>query len=69
MKKSYHVTGMGCEACVKRVNQAVGALDGVQQVLVDLNTETLAVEYDESKIGFETLRNAVEEAGYGIEEI
>lgn len=55
MRKSYHVTGMGCEACVRRVNQAVGALDGVRQVLVDLSAETLTVEYDENKADFETL--------------
>lgn len=70
MKQSrYRVTGMGCEACVKRVEKAVNAIDGVERALVDLSAETLTVEYDESKLNFETLKNAVDEAGYGLEQI
>ncbi len=70
MKQSrYRVTGMGCEACVKRVEKAVNALDGVQRALVDLGAETLTVEYDDSKVSFDTLKNAVDEAGYGLEKI
>ena len=67
--KRYHVTGMGCEACVKRVEKAVGALDGVTMAKVDLDTETLSVDYDEGKVSFELLKNAVDEAGYGLEEM
>ena len=66
--KSYHITGMGCEACVKRVEKAAGSIDGVRKTVVDLASETLSIDYDEEKLSFETLRNAVEEAGYGIEE-
>ncbi len=65
---SYHVTGLGCEACVKRVEKAVGALDGVNKAVVDLGSETLSVEFDEEKISFQTLKDAVEDAGYGLEE-
>jgi Cu+-exporting ATPase len=60
---------MGCEACVKRVEKAVGALSGVIKATVDLETETLSVQFDDGKISFDMLRNAVEEAGYGLEEI
>ncbi len=70
MKQSrYRVTGMGCEACVKRVEKAVSALDGVRRASVDLNAETLTVDYDESKLSFDTLTNAVDEAGYSLEKI
>lgn len=69
MQSRYKVTGLGCEACVKRVEKAVSALDGVERAMVDLNTETLTVEYDESKVSFDTLKNAVDEAGYGLEEV
>jgi copper ion binding protein len=67
-KKTYRVTGMGCEACVARVTKAVSALDGVSRAVVDLKQETLAVEYDESKVSFTRLRDAVDAAGYGLEE-
>ncbi len=67
--RSFHITGMGCEACVKRVEKAAGSIDGVRKAIVDLTTETLSVDYDDGKFSLETLRNAVEEAGYGLEEI
>jgi copper chaperone CopZ len=68
MKAIYHVTGMGCEACVARVKKAVTALDGVTHADVDLKSETLTVESDEGKVGFEKLRDAVDQAGYSLEE-
>ncbi len=70
MKKSlYRVLGMGCEACVKRVEKAVSSVEGVSSVQVDLAAQTLTTEYDESKIDYSQLKNAVEEAGYELEEI
>jgi copper ion binding protein len=68
MNKVYRVTGMGCEACVARVQKAASALDGVSAASVDLKAETLTVEYDEAKVSFERLRDAVDEVGYGLEE-
>jgi len=68
-EKTYRVTGMGCEACVARVTKAVSALDGVSRAAVDLKSETLTVVYDESKVDFAKLRDAVEDAGYGLKEI
>jgi copper ion binding protein len=67
-EKIYRVTGMGCDACVARVKKAASALDGVSRADVDLKAETLTVEYDESKVSFATLRSAVDQAGYGLEE-
>lgn len=67
--KRYHVTGLGCEACVKRVEKAVGAMNGVKKATVDLDSETLSVDYDEEELNFDSLKIAVEEAGYGLEEM
>jgi len=67
--KTFHVTGMGCEACVARVKKAVSALDGVGSASVDLKKETLTAEYDEGRISFGKLRDAVDQAGYGLEEL
>lgn len=59
---------MGCEACVKRVQTALTALEGVTAV-VDIKTETLSVEYDKSKLNFDAIKNPDDEVGYGLEEI
>jgi Cu+-exporting ATPase len=68
-EKSYRVTGMGCESCVTRIKKAAASLDGVLRAEVDLVSENLTVEFDENKTGFAGLKQAVQEAGYGLEEI
>ena len=67
LRGTYHVTGMGCEACVKRVKNAVTALSGVKKCEVDLESETMTVDYDEDAAEFEDIKEAVEEAGYGLD--
>lgn len=69
VEKNYKVTGMGCEACVKRVTKAAMSVEGVERADVDLAAEKLNVEYDENKAGFGRLKEAVEDAGYGLEEM
>lgn len=65
--KQYRVTGMGCEACVKRVEKAVLSLEGVKTAAVDLSKQTLSVDGDDIKA--DAVKSAVLEAGYGIEEL
>ncbi len=63
---NYPVTGMSCAACAMHVQKAAGKVPGVESASVNLATETLTVQYDESKVPFETLQKAVEQAGYGL---
>lgn len=48
------------------MQRAVGKLDGVGKSEVNAATEKLYLRYDEQKISFEQLRQAVEKAGYGL---
>jgi len=66
LRRTYHVTGMGCAACVKHVKNAVSALSGIRNCEVDLESETMTVDYDEDTVSFEDMKEAVEEAGYGL---
>ena len=61
---TYIVEGMSCGHCVASVSEEVAELDGVTDVNVDLATGRLEVVGD----GFsdETVRAAVEEAGYRV---
>lgn len=65
MKERYHISGMTCSACSAHVEKAVGRLDGVERASVNLLTETMEVEYDESILTAEVIESAVERAGYG----
>jgi Cu+-exporting ATPase len=46
----------------------VGKLDGVQSANVNFATEKLSVEYDENKSDLDKIKEAVEKAGYGVQE-
>jgi Cu+-exporting ATPase len=60
------VTGMTCASCSARIEKVVGKLDGVSKASVNLATERLWIEYDESRLSTAGVKRAVEGAGYGI---
>ena len=64
-QERYDVTGMTCAACQAHVQKAVNALPGVRQVSVNLLTNSMTVEYDESDLNSHQIVQAVEQAGYG----
>lgn len=58
------VEGMSCNHCV---NSVEGALQNAgASGKVDLASNTVAVEYDETKVSLEALKEAIEEQGYDI---
>jgi copper chaperone len=60
----YQVDGMTCEHCVAAVEQEVRAIDGAEEVTVDLDTGRLSVRGRD--VGAADVRAAVEEAGYTL---
>ncbi|MEF2609241.1 MAG: heavy metal translocating P-type ATPase [Faecalicoccus sp.] len=64
MKKQFDVTGMTCSACQANVTKAVSKLDGVDHVDVSLLSNSMRVEYDETKTDAAAICDAVERAGY-----
>lgn len=67
MKERYHISGMTCSACSSHVEKAANKLEGVEKASVNLLTETMEIEYDESKVQRDGIIQAVEKAGYGAE--
>lgn len=65
MKERYHITGMTCSACSSHVEKAANKLEGVRRASVNLLTETMEIEYDESRLNAQQIVAAVEKAGYG----
>jgi len=63
-----HVSGMTCGHCVAAVTQELTALDGVQEVQVELVTDgasTVTVTSD-APLPDDALRAAIDEAGYEL---
>jgi Cu+-exporting ATPase len=60
----FPVLGMTCGSCVNRIARAIGRLDGVERVSVDLRRETATVRRQPGRVPDRALAAAVAEAGY-----
>ncbi|MBR3196746.1 MAG: cation transporter [Clostridia bacterium] len=66
MQITLHVNGMMCPMCKARVEKALAAVEGVQNVEVSLEEKTAAVCGE--ALDAAVLKNAVINAGYEIAE-
>jgi P-type Cu+ transporter len=65
MDQKFNVTGMTCSACSANVEKSVKKIDGMDSVNVNLLTNSMTVEYDDTKVNPDKIIDAVEKAGYG----
>lgn len=69
MKKEFDITGMHCAACVKRVENVVSKLDGVEDVKVNLLTRKGTVDLKEgTSLTAEAIIGTIQGIGFGAEE-
>jgi copper chaperone len=61
---TFSVKGMTCGHCVRAVEGAVGGLDGVQKVAVDLKGGKASVSYEPAKVTVDRIIAAIKEEGY-----
>ncbi len=61
-----NVEGMSCSHCENAVKKAVGGLDGVGEVMVDLKGKTVTVAYDATKLSLDSIKNEIEDQGYDV---
>jgi len=60
------VAGMDCAECTQHVHHALCALPGVEEAQVFLSSEKAVVRFDPAQVDLNTLRKAVEAAGYSV---
>ncbi|MBO5595213.1 MAG: heavy metal translocating P-type ATPase [Bacteroidales bacterium] len=65
-KRNFPVQGMGCAACVARVETALKNAKGVCSAQVSLASNSALVEYDAAVTSPGELRQAVQDAGYDM---
>jgi len=68
MKESFIITGITCQSCVNRIEKKLSKLDFINELNVNLATNILTVDYDESKIDKSIIFDTVTNLGYGIKE-
>ena len=57
---------ISCENCQRAVEGAVGKVDGVQTIKVDIPTKSVHVEYDPQKVTIAKLEEVMDDAGYAV---
>ena len=65
-KQNFPIMGMTCAACAKNIERVTGKLNGVTSSTVNFSTEKLIIEYDETKINSELIKETVSKAGYEL---
>ena len=65
-KRNFPVQGMGCAACVARVEGALKSAKGVSSASVSLASNSALVEFDTAVTTPGELRKAVQDAGYDL---
>jgi len=68
VRSTYTVTGMTCGHCVSAVTSELSRLPGVIDVQVDLASGGVVVD-SADELPVETVRAAVDEAGYQLAEV
>ncbi|HHX55356.1 MAG TPA: cadmium-translocating P-type ATPase [Clostridiales bacterium] len=65
MKQKFNVKGMTCSACSASVEKNIKKLEGAKDVNVNLITNSMTVEYDETILDNNEIIKTVEKVGYG----
>ncbi len=55
-----------CDHCVNSIEGAVKALDGVEEVKVDLDRKDVRVNFDEEKVEKTDIATVIEAIGYEV---
>lgn len=66
IRKNFPVEGMGCAACVARVQNTLKNVPGVADASVSLASNSARVDYDPQVVSAAGLQKAVQDAGYNL---
>lgn len=64
--KTFKIEGMTCASCAQTVEKSARKLSGMNKAAVNLATEKLTVQYDDSVLSESDIQEAVKNAGYKV---
>jgi len=67
-KETLIITGMTCSSCARAIERNVNKLDGVISANVNLATEKLNIEFDETIVDIQKVKDVIIKSGYGVQE-
>ena len=62
-----NVKGMSCGHCVKSIEGSVGALDGIEQVSVNLQEGLVNISFHQDKVTIEQIKETIDDQGFDVE--
>ena len=66
MKTVLKLKGMHCNACEMLINDALQEIAGVSKAKSSLKSNSVDIEFDESKVKIGVLKKAIEKEGYKV---
>lgn len=60
------VPDISCEHCERTISGALGPMEGVRSVNVDIPTKQVRVEYDEGTVDVERMKDVLQDEEYPV---
>ncbi|MDP2816029.1 MAG: cation transporter, partial [Rectinemataceae bacterium] len=64
--QTYRIRGMHCASCASIIEKALGKVEGVHSIAVNIGTEAAKISFDETKTNREHLSKTIEPLGYSL---
>ena len=65
-KRVFKIDGMACQNCEKKVENALKAIEGVENAKASVTQKNVEVEYDSQRVCFNQMQEAVDDAGFDM---
>ncbi len=63
---AFNVEEMTSEDSAESIKNSLTMLNGVIEVIVDINTRRVVVEYDEERLSAEVIKGTIEDTGFEV---
>ena len=64
--KKFQIKNMVCSSCEKIISKTVHKLSGIKKVMIDYNSGSGEVSYDDKQTSFKEIKSKIEEKGYKV---
>jgi len=68
-KEDFHIEGISCAACVRRLENGLNDLEGVRSATVNFATSKATVEYDSNVLSDEEIKQRIRDIGYDVTDL
>ncbi|RYG74192.1 copper chaperone [Lentibacillus lipolyticus] len=62
----FQLEPLTCPSCIKKIEGALGKIDGVEQAKVLFNSSKVKITFEEEQVGPEAVRETIEKLGYPV---